>query len=48
MQIVAYLSGVQGQVPINLVNDVDQRMNNIGNGTQKCMFQIQISVNLLP
>lgn len=52
MQIVAYLPGVQGQVPINLVNDVDQRMyqymNDIRNGTQKCMFQIQMSVNLLP
>lgn len=38
MQIVAYLPGAQGQVPINLINDVDQRMyqhmNNIRNGTQ--------------
>lgn len=38
MQIAAYLPDAQGQVPINLINDVDQRMyqymNNIRNGTQ--------------
>ena len=40
MQIAAYLPDAQGQVPINLINDVDQSqrmykyMNNTRNGTQ--------------
>ena len=38
MQIAAYLPDAQGQVPINLINDFDHRMdqykNNIRNGTQ--------------